>query len=91
MRALKELQKTQLSIIRLQQSIGGSEPQNGGKRNSDASTAGGFDDATPASLEAELTHYKVCVSGLRIFAVDSVCANASTISGTLQETSFLLH
>ncbi|KAK3068946.1 hypothetical protein LTS18_000471, partial [Coniosporium uncinatum] len=61
MRALKELQKTQLSIIRLQVSIGGSEPRNGGKRNSDASTAGGFEDATPASLEAELTHYKVCV------------------------------
>jgi len=59
MHALEELQKTQLSIIRLQKSIGGSESHNGGKRNSDASMADGFEDATPASLEAELTHYKV--------------------------------
>lgn len=49
----------ELSIIKLSEPVSGQLKQNGGKeRTSDVSTDV-FDNPTPASLEADLTHYKV--------------------------------
>ncbi|KAJ5555065.1 hypothetical protein N7461_003535 [Penicillium sp. DV-2018c] len=56
--------KKRLAIIRISEPIsaevGGSYPSPS-KRSSDVS-ASNFDDPTPASLEADLSHYKVCAS-----------------------------
>lgn len=56
---LKELQKHQeIKIIELSNEIRPNPAQNGDKRNSAASEMSA-DDATPASLQADLIHYKV--------------------------------
>jgi hypothetical protein len=48
----------ELSIIKLSEPVGGSVQQNPGQRTSDVS-AEGSENPTPASLEADLAHYKV--------------------------------
>lgn len=66
---LRQLQKkqdpdSQLAILRISEPFTSSNKVVGlnrspSKRTSDASE-NAFEDVTPASLEAELTHYKVC-------------------------------
>ena len=59
---LAELRQSEsLSIIRLREAIYPEDPQNAQKRNSGVSdvSASAFENTTPASLEADLTHYKV--------------------------------
>jgi hypothetical protein len=48
----------ELSIVKLSEPISGPLKQNDGERTSDVS-AEVFDNPTPASLEADLAHYKV--------------------------------
>ena len=55
---LRALQEEPLSIIRLSEPISASATSH---RTSDASEAA-FDNPSPASLEADLTHYKVFTS-----------------------------
>ena len=50
---------SELSIIKLSEPISGPLQQNPGERTSDVS-ADVFDNPSPASLEADLAHYKVC-------------------------------
>lgn len=60
--ALAELQPPKpLSIIKLSDAFYPETPQSAQKRNSGVSdvSASALDNATPASLEADLTHYKV--------------------------------
>lgn len=56
--------KTRLAIVRISEPIsaevGGSYPSPS-RRTSDISVSN-FDDPTPASLEADLSHYKVCAA-----------------------------
>ena len=56
LQGLRSLQDTPLSIIRLSEPISGAA---GANRVSDASNST-FEDPSPASLEADLSHYKVC-------------------------------
>lgn len=60
--SLEQLQGLQnspaLSIIQLSETVAVNASNNGQKRSSDVS-ADAYDDVTPASLEADLTHYKV--------------------------------
>ena len=49
----------ELSIIKLSEPISGALKQHGAERTSDVS-AEVFENPTPASLEADLAHYKVC-------------------------------
>jgi hypothetical protein len=73
----------ELSIIKLSEPISGSLKQNGAERTSDVS-AEVFENPTPASLEADLAHYKVCLhSSVKVYFID-------TFIGTLLETSILL-
>jgi hypothetical protein len=51
----------ELSIIKLSEPVAGPLKQSSGERTSDAS-ADVFENPTPASLEADLAHYKVCYS-----------------------------
>jgi hypothetical protein len=51
----------ELSILKLSEPISGPLRQNAGERTSDVS-ADVFDNPSPASLEADLAHYKVCFS-----------------------------
>jgi hypothetical protein len=57
--------KTRLAIIRISEPISSSDAEKSNwspsKRTSDVSA---IDNPTPASLEADLTHYKVRISGL---------------------------
>ena len=55
---LGELQKEELSIIRLAEPVCSINTPNGAKRNSDLS-ADASDNPTPASFAADLSHYKV--------------------------------
>lgn len=48
----------ELSIIKLSEPVSGQLKQKAGERTSDVS-ADVFDNPTPASLEADLAHYKV--------------------------------
>jgi hypothetical protein len=61
-RVLQEVLESQncqeLSIIKLSEPVGGSVQQNAGERTSDV-FAEGLEHPTPASLEADLAHYKV--------------------------------
>jgi hypothetical protein len=67
--ALRQLEKAQraekLALVQLHDSIRPDDNKEDQKRNSgvsDASTADEIENATPTSLQAELTHYKViCV------------------------------
>lgn len=56
---LKSQREHDLSIIKLSEPVSRHNKQSGNERISDVS-ADGFDNPTPASLEADLTHYKVC-------------------------------
>lgn len=55
LKALAELQEQPLSIIRLSEPLSATQPST---RTSDVSTSA-LENPTPASLEADLTHYKV--------------------------------
>jgi hypothetical protein len=61
LRALEDLESNQLlSIIRLSDSISGSDDSNAApKRSSDVSASTGYEDTTPANLSVDLVHYKV--------------------------------
>ena len=72
-----------LSIIKLSEPISGVLKQNGEERTSDVS-AEVFENPTPASLEADLAHYKVS----QYTAVEFAIIDSSI--GTLLETSVLL-
>lgn len=71
--ALRKLQNEQgdlnkqLSIIRISEPISqvGDAKQSPSKRRSDVSVSD-WNDPTPAVLEADLTHYKVCNMALHI-------------------------
>jgi hypothetical protein len=67
---LRELDnsKTRLSILKISEPISASTSQSPSKRNSDVSTDA-FDNPTPASLEADLNHYKVCPSSIPLLSV----------------------
>lgn len=54
-------QKNELSIIKLSEPISNTTKPNGNARTSDVS-AEGMEDPSPASLEADLTHYKAYIS-----------------------------
>jgi hypothetical protein len=56
---LKSQSSNELSILKLSEPVSGSLKQNLGERTSDVS-ADAFENPTPASLEADLAHYKVC-------------------------------
>jgi hypothetical protein len=61
LKALKDLNDSyEVSIIKLSEpfTIVNNASNSDGKRDSDVSTSG-LEGATPASLEADLTHYKV--------------------------------
>ncbi|KKY25231.1 hypothetical protein UCDDS831_g02138 [Diplodia seriata] len=69
---LKSLQSTQeIKIIELSDEIRPQPAKNGDKRNSAASEMSA-DDATPASLQADLIHYKELFSKLRFSYVEQV-------------------
>ena len=57
---LSELQNQELSIIRLSESISAANTPDAPKRTSDVSSDA-FEDPSPASLAADLDHYKVCL------------------------------
>ena len=66
--ALKILQSQSLSIIRLSEPISASQPST---RTSDVSNSA-FENPSPASLEADLTHYKELFSKLRFSYLEQV-------------------
>ncbi|MCJ1230483.1 hypothetical protein MMC12_007157 [Toensbergia leucococca] len=69
---LSALQNQDLSIIRLSEPISASNPASTpAKRSSDVSTSA-FDNPTPASLEADLSHYKELFSKLRFSYLEQV-------------------
>jgi len=62
LQALTEAQQSyELSIIKISEPISAATNQSSKTRTSDVS-ADGFDSPSPASLEADLSHYKVCPS-----------------------------
>ncbi|KAL9032541.1 MAG: hypothetical protein Q9214_007925 [Letrouitia sp. 1 TL-2023] len=65
---IKDLQTESLSIIRISEPVSASHPS---KRSSDASSDV-FDSPSPASLEADLTHYKDLFSKLRFSYLEQV-------------------
>jgi hypothetical protein len=66
LRALETSQENQeLSIIKISKPISASISQSTGPRESVASGEG-LDDATPATLEADLAHYKVFLADARL-------------------------
>jgi hypothetical protein len=73
----------ELSIIKLSEPISGALKQHGAERTSDVSEEV-FENPTPASLEADLAHYKV-----RQYTAVEVSIVDSSI-GALLETSILL-
>lgn len=69
---LEKLQSSQeISIIRLSEPITSSTPQDARQRTSDASNAS-LDAPSPASLEADLAHYKELFAKLRFSYVEQV-------------------
>ncbi|KAJ4263807.1 hypothetical protein NW762_005840 [Fusarium torreyae] len=69
---LAKLQSTQeISIIKLSEPISSSTPQDARQRTSDASNSA-FDAPTPASLTADLAHYKELFAKLRFTYVQQV-------------------
>ncbi|KAI4165209.1 MAG: hypothetical protein LQ342_001077 [Letrouitia transgressa] len=65
---IKDLQPESLSIIRISEPVSASHPS---KRSSDASSDV-FESPSPASLEADLTHYKDLFSKLRFSYLEQV-------------------
>ncbi|KAI4210136.1 MAG: hypothetical protein LQ351_006968 [Letrouitia transgressa] len=65
---IKDLQAESLSIIRISEPVSASHPS---KRSSDASSDV-FESPSPASLEADLTHYKDLFSKLRFSYLEQV-------------------
>jgi hypothetical protein len=61
LKALQDLESTRpLSIIRLSDSITGSDESGSGlKRSSDVSADTAYGDTSPANLAVDLVHYKV--------------------------------
>lgn len=71
-RKLEQLQSQhEISIIKLSEPISTPSPQDARQRNSDASNVS-LDATTPASLEADLTHYKELFAKLRFSYVEQV-------------------
>ncbi|KAH8171795.1 hypothetical protein LIA77_08562 [Sarocladium implicatum] len=71
LRDLRKLQGRDISIIKLSEPISSSSPQDARQRTSDASNA--TEDApTPASLQADLAHYKELFAKLRFSYVEQV-------------------
>ncbi|KAF4989324.1 hypothetical protein FGRMN_9166 [Fusarium graminum] len=69
---LNKLQSSQeISIIKLSEPISNSKPQDARQRTSDASNSA-FDAPTPASLTADLAHYKELFAKLRFSYVQQV-------------------
>ncbi|KAF4339416.1 hypothetical protein FBEOM_6701 [Fusarium beomiforme] len=69
---LNKLQSSQeISIIKLSEPISSSKPQDARQRTSDASNSA-FDAPTPASLTADLAHYKELFAKLRFSYVQQV-------------------
>ena len=60
--SLAKLRSEELSIIRLSEPISTPDSASAPKRSSDAS-ADAFENPTPASLAADLAHYKVQATG----------------------------
>ncbi|CAG9995755.1 unnamed protein product [Clonostachys byssicola] len=72
LRQVEDLQASQdVNIIKLSEPISSSVPQDGRLRNSDASSAS-LDAPTPASLDADLAHYKELFAKLRFSYVEQV-------------------
>jgi chromosome segregation ATPase len=74
LQSLEDLQSHEISIIKLSEPIASSAPQDGAthqQRTSDASNAS-LDAPTPASLEADLAHYKELFAKLRFSYVEQV-------------------
>ncbi|KAF1983767.1 hypothetical protein K402DRAFT_396244 [Aulographum hederae CBS 113979] len=91
LQSLEELQGSQeLSIIKLRETIGGDESQKDGKRSSDVS-ADAYDTATPASLEADLTHYKEHFKKLRLSYIEQVTKEKFLRSITSDNPVFIEH
>ncbi|MCJ1293612.1 hypothetical protein MMC34_005167 [Xylographa carneopallida] len=68
---LSELQNQELSIIRLSESISAANTPDAPKRTSDVSSDA-FEDPSPASLAADLDHYKELFSKLRFSYLEQV-------------------
>ncbi|KAF4310206.1 hypothetical protein GTA08_BOTSDO02074 [Botryosphaeria dothidea] len=86
---LKELQKHQeIKIIELSNEIRPNPAQNGDKRNSAASEMSA-DDATPASLQADLIHYKELFSKLRFSYVEQVTKEKYLTAITVDPPQFV--
>ncbi|KAI9778254.1 MAG: hypothetical protein M1839_008278 [Geoglossum umbratile] len=64
-------ESSELSIIKISEPIS-TEPHATGNRSSDASTDDGHSGPSPASLEADLTHYKELFSKLRFSYLEQV-------------------
>ncbi|MCJ1421231.1 hypothetical protein MMC32_007593 [Xylographa parallela] len=69
--ALSELQSQELSIIRLSEPISAANAPDAPKRTSDVSSDA-FEDPSPASLAADLGHYKELFSKLRFSYLEQV-------------------
>jgi hypothetical protein len=83
--------KKQLAIIRISEPIsdvGGSNPSPS-KRGSDVSISN-LNDPTPASLEADLTHYKVREEPCQISHGVFTMTDSANFLGTLLQTTILL-
>lgn len=63
--SLAELQSQELSIIRLSEPISASNAPH--ERTSDVSASDAFDNPSPASLAADLSHYKACVDNAALY------------------------
>lgn len=71
LQSLEDLQSREISIVKLSEPISSSVPQDARQRTSDASNAS-LDAPTPASLRADLAHYKELFAKLRFSYVEQV-------------------
>ncbi|KAB2580404.1 hypothetical protein DBV05_g905 [Lasiodiplodia theobromae] len=86
---LKSLQKSQdIKIIELSNDVRPQPAKNGDKRNSAASEMSA-DDATPASLQADLVHYKELFSKLRFSYVEQVTKEKYLTAITVDPPQFV--
>ncbi|EOD44039.1 hypothetical protein GTA08_BOTSDO02074 [Neofusicoccum parvum] len=86
---LKQLQETaDIKIIDLSNEIRPKPAKNGDKRNSAASEMSA-DDATPASLQADLIHYKELFSKLRFSYVEQVTKEKYLTAITVDPPQFV--
>ena len=85
LRLVEESQKShELSIIKLSEPISSAAKSNGNARTSDVSAEGM--ETSPASLEADLTHYKACVpkeQGFSTFDLTFLILRLTFYTGTI--------